>query len=214
MLSTIVHNYGVWVPGSVIPNGRSFTGPALVEKEPFVFCATRVWDEAKNVATLAKAADGLAWPVFVAGEAKAPGSVAEPRLDPVKLLGSLGHAEVMGWMARAAIFALPALYEPFGLAPLEAAGAGAALVLGDIPSLREIWGDAAVLVPPGDAPALRRALIDLAENEERRRLLAERALARALSLSSSRMAEQYLRVYNELGGARRPVNARPRARTV
>ena len=43
-------------------------------------------------------------------------------------------------MARASIYALPARYEPFGLSILEAALSGAALVLGDIPSLREVWG--------------------------------------------------------------------------
>jgi glycosyltransferase involved in cell wall biosynthesis len=150
------------------------------------------------------------WPVLVAGDAKAPdvsGEGGESKLDSVTLLGSLSHAEVMGWMARAAIFALPALYEPFGLAALEAAGAGAALVLGDIPSLREIWGDAAVLVPPRDAAALRRALVELAGDERRRRSLAQKARARALSMTSRRMADQYARIYAELSGARSPVTA-------
>jgi glycosyltransferase involved in cell wall biosynthesis len=211
MLASLERHYGVRSSGSVILNGRSFTDVAVAEKEPFVFCATRVWDEAKNVAALARAAEGslFVYPVLVAGDAKAPGvpgeSTKENKLDSVTLLGSLSHAEVMGWMARAAIFALPALYEPFGLAALEAAGAGAALVLGDIPSLREIWGDAAVLVPPRDAAALRRALVDLAGDERRRRSLAQKARARALSMTSGRMADQYARIYAEL--ARSPVTA-------
>ena len=58
---------------------------------------------------------------------------------------------------EAAIFARPARYEPFGLAILEAAQAGCALVLGDIPSLRELWADAALLrrrrATPGAAGA-------------------------------------------------------------
>ena len=107
-------------------------------------------------------------------------------------------------VARAAIFALPARYEPFGLSALEAACAGAALVLGDIPSLREIWGDAAVFVPPGDPSALRRALASLATDERRRRLLAERGRARGLRMSSARMAAQYDRIYAELAASRAP----------
>ena len=57
-------------------------------------------------------------------------------------------------MGRAAIYALPARYEPFGLSILEAALSGCALVIGDIPSLREIWADAALFVPSDghDAP--------------------------------------------------------------
>jgi glycosyltransferase involved in cell wall biosynthesis len=213
MLASLERHYGVRSSGSVIPNGRSFLSPGaasgepFVEKEPFVFCATRVWDEAKNVATLARAAEGLSWPVLVAGDPKAPAAAGEVKLDAVTLLGSLSHGEVMGWMARAAIFALPALYEPFGLAALEAAGAGAALVLSDIPSLREIWGDAAVLVPPSDAAALRRALAELAGDAPRRRSLAQKARTRALAMTSSRMADQYARIYAELTGARSPVTA-------
>ncbi len=63
-----------------------------------------------------------------------------------------------GWLGRASIFALPARYEPFGLLPLEAALSGCALVLGDIPSLREVWGDAAWFVPPDDRDALTAAI--------------------------------------------------------
>jgi len=213
MLAALERHYGARRSGIVIPNGHSIAGPAPTEKEPFVFCATRVWDEAKNMAALARAAEGLPWPVVVAGETKAPGSSGEARLDPVRLLGSLSHGEVMGWMARAAIFALPARYEPFGLAALEAAGAGAALVLGDIPSLREIWGDAAVLVPPNNTTALRAALTDLTGDERRRRLLGEKARARAVSLTSGRMADHYVQIYAELAGARPPATAQMGERT-
>jgi hypothetical protein len=64
-------------------------------------------------------------------------------------------------LAEASIYALPARYEPFGLSVLEAALSGCALVLGDVPSLREVWGDAAVYVPPGRRPRLRAALLQL-----------------------------------------------------
>jgi hypothetical protein len=58
----------------------------------------------------------------------------------VRCLGPLEASELAGWMHRAAIYALPARYEPFGLSALEAAQAGCALVLGDLSSLREVWG--------------------------------------------------------------------------
>jgi glycogen synthase len=57
------------------------------------------------------------------------------------------------WYARASIYALPARYEPFGLSALEAALSGCALILGDIPSLREVWLEAAPYVSPDDESA-------------------------------------------------------------
>ena len=60
-----------------------------------------------------------------------------------------------------AIYASPARYEPFGLGVLEAALSSCALVLGDSPTLREPWSDAALFVPPDDHDALLTALADV-----------------------------------------------------
>src|SRR5690606_16526783 len=89
---------------------------------------------------------------------------------------------------RAPIYCLPARYEPFGLTPLEAATHGCALVLGDIPSLREVWGDAAAFVPPDDTNALARQLNRLIADRAARHKLAERCQARAAQFSRARMA--------------------------
>ena len=98
-------------------------------------------------------------------------------------------------MDRASVFAHPARYEPFGLAPLEAARAGCALVLGDIPSLRENWDAAALFVPPGDTQALTQALADLCANGSRREELAARAHERAQHFTPRRMAAGYREAY-------------------
>jgi glycogen synthase len=90
---------------------------------------------------------------------------------------------------------LPARYEPFGLSALEAALSGCALVLGDIPSLREIWGDAAIFVSPDDATGFARALNNLIADPESRETLSGRARARALQFSPQRMGEEYLDAY-------------------
>ena len=79
---------------------------------------------------------------------------------------------------------LPARYEPFGLSVLEAALSGCALVLGDIASLREVWQDAALYVPPDDAGALTAALA---------RLIAEPELRHSLATSARKRAEQALK---------------------
>ncbi len=94
---------------------------------------------------------------------------------------------------------MDARYEPFGLSVLEAALAGCALVLGDVPSLRELWDDAAVFVAPDDADALRGALAALIADARGRTRLAERAHERAGSYDTERMAAAYLALYSRLG---------------
>jgi glycosyltransferase involved in cell wall biosynthesis len=103
--------------------------------------------------------------------------------------------------------ALPARYEPFGLVALEAAMAGCALVLGDIPSLREVWGDAALFVNPEEDDELRDAIERLIAAPDARRALGLRARQRALTYSAGRMARLYRSVY-ECACARRPTDRR------
>ena len=104
-------------------------------------------------------------------------------------------------MGRASIYVLPARYEPFGLAALEAALAGCALVLGDIPSLREVWEEAAVFVPPDDTDMLARALRRLVSEPVLRSRMSTLARTRALEFSPERMADAYLAVYADLDRA-------------
>jgi glycosyltransferase involved in cell wall biosynthesis len=93
---------------------------------------------------------------------------------------------------------LPARYEPFGLSILEAALSECALVLGDIPSLRENWEGAAMFVSPDDLPALESALHELIANPERRRDLQKRAGRRARNFDIGKTAEQYVKLYGLL----------------
>lgn len=211
MLRSIERHYGTPKDARVLLNGHDPRSLVRGEKQPIVLCAARVWDEAKNVATLARAAKELLWPVFVAGEHRAPSGGAPAHFDQLMLLGRLERPAALGWLTRAAIFALPALYAPFGLSALEAACSGAALVLGDIPSLREIWGDAAVYVPPRDERALMVAINGLITDDHRRSAFAGRARERGLMLSAARMAARYRETYAELARrARRGARASKR----
>jgi glycosyltransferase involved in cell wall biosynthesis len=113
-------------------------------------------------------------------------------------LGQLSAPALAAWFSRAPIYALPARYEPFGLSALEAGFAACALVLGDIPSLREIWDEAALFVPPEDAEALEEALIRLISDASRRKALASQARLRALQYTPRCMATAYLTAYREV----------------
>ena len=206
MLGAMEHHYGPFRHGCVIANGRAATHFQPAVKEPFVLAAGRFWDEAKNLAALDGAAEALEWPVYVAGDCRHPdGGEMHPRY--VRTLGRLTAADLGRRMGHAAIYALPARYEPFGLSALEAAYAGCALVLGDIPSLREVWGDAATYVPPDDTAALRRALQALIADPVQRRHLAQRARQRAHQFTPERMAHAYLDAYRSLLHAPDPADA-------
>jgi glycogen synthase len=195
-LTDVIHHYGPLGATEMVPNGREISF-RHVPKEPFIFSSGRLWDDAKNISTLAGIASELEWPVHVAGETHEPGGKALS-FENVRLLGRLNASQMAEQFERASIYCLPVRYEPFGLSALEAALAGCALVLGDIPSQREIWRDTAVFVPPNDAGALRAALQELIDDPTRRRELAERAHDRALEFTTLRMAASYLALYSEL----------------
>jgi glycogen(starch) synthase len=197
MLEALDEHYGPLHARRVITNGRAAQEFAPATKEDFVLTAGRLWDEAKNVGALARVAPRLPWPVYVAGEEKHPDGRAA-QFENVRLLGKLSCASLASWMARASVYALPARYEPFGLSALEAALSGCALVLGDIASLREVWGDAALFVAPGDEEALEAALRELMNDHALRRTSAERARHRAAQFTPRRMARGYLEVYAAL----------------
>ncbi|WP_434384109.1 glycosyltransferase family 4 protein [Melittangium boletus] len=190
MLAAAERWHGHFASARVIPHARRAECFLPDAKESFVLAAGREWDEAGNLAVLEAIAPGLPFPVRVAGELS--------RGSALNALGTLRPWELAAWMARAAVYAMPARYEPFGLSALEAALAGCALVLGDIPSLREVWGDAALFVHPDDAEGLARALRWLMDHPAERECRAGRARARALSFTPRRMVDAYLDAYTAL----------------
>ena len=201
MLETVETLYGFLEDAVVIPNGRNTALFCQGPKEPFVFSMGRVWDEAKNIQLLTEVAAALNWPVLVAGEARHPATKEILALPNIHFLGSLAPAAIADHLSRASIFAMPAKYEPFGLSALEAALSGCALVLGDIPSQREIWQQAATYVDPRDAGALQAALRGLIADDNHRTSMGERARQTALRYSASQMASAYRQLYRQLASS-------------
>jgi len=197
MLQSLIRDYGPFKRSRVIYNGRRLPSIKPRKKHDLVFAAGRLWDDAKNIGTLATAAKKLEWPVLIAGaEADPDGNLA--RFRNLSCLGNLSPTDMAGALQRAAIYALPARYEPFGLSALEAALSHCALVLGDIPSLREIWEDAAVYVDPDDAVALQATLSGLIADPHERARLADAAFAQAQRYTPETMADVYMHAYAEL----------------
>jgi len=197
MLLELQRYYGV-EHGFVISNGRDATHLAPAAKEEIVFAAGRVWDAAKNLMALDHVAQGLRWPVYVAGEQQQPHGQVSVEARHMKMLGCLPAGDVGQWLARASIYAFPARYEPFGLSVLEAALSGCALVLSDVPALREQWNGKAVFVGVDDPATLRVAIEALIHDPDLRQTLAMRARRHGLTLTPRRMALAYTRVYSQL----------------
>jgi glycosyltransferase involved in cell wall biosynthesis len=197
MLSAVLELYANPAASEVIPNGRDPVRFSPGSKDSLVLTAGRLWDEAKNAAAVERIALRLSWPVYVAGDASGPDGGALG-FSAAHHLGKLGERDLAAWMARAGIYALPARYEPFGLSVLEAALAGCALVLGDIPSLREIWDDAALYVHPDDDEELRVAIESLVSDDGLRARFGWCARRRACRYAPARMAECYHDAYTRL----------------
>jgi glycosyltransferase involved in cell wall biosynthesis len=149
-----------------------------VQRENTVFAAARWWDAGKNGNVLDAAASRITWPILAAGPTVGPNSDKIFFRHAISL-GSISNAETRHLMARSGVFISPSLYEPFGLAVLEAAKTGTPLLLADIPTYRELWAGAALFFPPRDADALAEAINHLAGDIYSRRKLGTAALRRS-----------------------------------
>lgn len=183
----------------VVHNGRATcTGapPAGLPSE-FVFTAGRLWDEGKGLTTLDAAARQLPLPVLAAGPLRGPHGAGRAPAN-IRCVGPIAASAVADILAARPIFVSAARYEPFGLAVLEAAQAGCALVLSDIPSFRELWSDVAEFVPPGDAAALARAIRGIVAAPALRARRGAAARAHAARYSVGAMVEGTARLHRAL----------------
>ncbi len=200
MLAQVEHCYGKHRQTRVVCNGRSPERfDARREKEKFAASAGRLWDEGKQAALLTRMGP-VPMPVYLAGASALDGPAADARGgEGVHLLGELGEGQMRELLARAAIYVATSRYEPFGLAPLEAALSRCAIVANDIESLREVWGEAALYFRRNDEESLRAVLRLLQRDEGLRREYSERAYGRALErYTAERMVEGYMRIYSAL----------------
>ncbi len=111
-------------------------------------------------ARLAIVGDDRSWPAQNLAEVAAAHGVSER----TEIVSYVSDTVLADFYARASVFAFLSEYEGFGLTPLEALSAGVPPVVLDTAVAREVYGDAAIFVQPGDiagtAAALRRCLVD------------------------------------------------------
>nr|WP_202502425.1 glycosyltransferase family 4 protein [Streptomyces sp. SID5785] len=140
--------------------------------------------------------------LVIAGEG--PGRAALQRriqreMLPVRLAGR--RDDVAELLAAADVALLPGTGEARSLLAQEALHAGVPLVAAETAGVVELVGDAAELVPCGDASALARAVVGLLADPDRRAALRERGAAQAASWpTEDATVTQVLSVYDELTG--------------
>ncbi len=156
----------------VVPNGVSprfgCTGPGRFRSafgdHDFVLFVGRI-EPRKNVLGLIRAVRALGLPLVLIGTPP-PGHTAYAEIcrraggTAVRWLGAVDHDDPLLASAYAAarVFALPSWFETPGLAALEAALAGAAVVITPLGCTREYFGDRVEYAHPGRPRALRRAI--------------------------------------------------------
>jgi glycogen synthase len=191
----------------VIYNGRNpdLFEPGL-EKENCVVAVGRLWDEGKKISLLLERIQAV--PVYLAGRLDGP-KRSEARLgistsNLVRVLGEQSQPELRQLFSRAALYAATSCYEPFGLAPLEAALSGCALIANDTPTFHELWGGSAFYFRRNDPDHLAASIGKLAGDATLRRRYGERALAMANeSYTAEKMIDQYQDLYQTASPAAR-----------
>ena len=203
MLEQIGRFYGAMPNTAVVHNGRdpNLFVPHLA-KENVAISVGRLWDAGKQACLLLR--DDLPLKTILVGSEQSPEGViaaakSSGRLPNLEMLGVQSEAQLRQMLGRAAIYVATSRYEPFGLAPLEAALSRCVLIANDIPTFREIWGDDAIYFERNNSLSLQLTIQELASNLSRRSEYAARVLARARKhFNSQRMAEDYLKLYCSL----------------
>lgn len=113
-------------------------------------------------------------------------------------LGWVSDADRAGLLAGATVLAYPSRYEGFGFPPLEAMAAGIPVVATTAGALPEVLGDAAALVPVGDADALTSALAALVDDPAARSALVERGHRRVERYRWDRGADDMVSLYRRV----------------
>jgi len=119
--------------------------------------------------------------------------------DPerVRVLGVVGDGDLRALLEGARTLLFPSRYEGFGLPLLEAFARRTPVVACLNSSIPEVAGDAALLVPTGDAEGLAEALERLESDGELRRALVDRGSQRCREFTWERAARLMLQVYRE-----------------
>lgn len=190
------------VPAPALPRGDAARGRDVLGAGPVVLAVARLAPQKGLDTLLDAAAAGAGAPVVVAGDGPLRTQL-EDRIRaedlPVRLLGR--RDDVADLLAAADVALSTSVWEGQPVFVQEALRAGVPLVATDAGGTREVTGEAAVLVPVGDAAGLAAAVRHLVEDRTERAVRAQRSRQRAGELPSEDDAvEQVRRVHRAARG--------------
>lgn len=191
----------------VVPHGvRMPVADTTINREK-VILSVGALQKRKNIGRLVEAfaAMPLDWLLLLAGH---PGGYQAAAVlesieqsacrDRIRITGYLSQQELEKQYARASIFAFPSLDEGFGIPVLEAMAHGVPVITSDRSALREVAGDAAILVNPDNTDEIAAALRRLSYDGELREKLANHGRSRAKLYSWEQTVRSTHAVYEEL----------------
>lgn len=203
MLDQVCTNYGEPRRAAFVYNGRD---PRLFNpqaaKQGYVVSIGRLWDAGKQATLLLR--DDLPLQTLLVGSEQSPqGAIASAqamgRLPKLQAIGPQSETQLHQLLAGASMYVATSRYEPFGLAPLEAALSRCPIVANDIATFREIWEEDAIYFESNNPQSLVLTIQELASNRVRCSEFGYRALDRARRhFNSEKMAQRYLAHYRSL----------------
>ncbi|MBU4483158.1 MAG: glycosyltransferase family 4 protein [Actinobacteria bacterium] len=162
----------------------------------------------KNFTTLIKAFNiakkrnaGFGYKLVIAGrtgwksEATYTEREASPYKDDILFIGKVSDEDLLQIYNQAELFVYPSLFEGFGLPPLEAMSCGLPVMASDSSSLKEVVGDAGILVPSEDHREISRQILYVLKNEKLKEELKKKSLIQARKFNWTKTAEKTLDIY-------------------
>jgi glycosyltransferase involved in cell wall biosynthesis len=121
-----------------------------------------------------------------------------PYREDILFSGRVPDQDLVQIYNQAELFVYPSLFEGFGLPPLEAMSCGLPVIASDTSSLKEVIGNAGILVTAGDESKLKKQILHVLENEEIKEELKGKSLIRAKKFSWEETAQKTINLYYEI----------------
>jgi len=121
-----------------------------------------------------------------------------PYREDILFTGRVPDRDLVQIYNQAELFVYPSLFEGFGLPPLEAMSCGLPVIASDSSSLKEVVGDAGILLSPGNNIEIQKQILHVLENEEIKEELKRKSLIRAKKFSWEETAQKTINLYYKI----------------
>lgn len=126
---------------------------------------------------------------------------ASPYKEDIIFTGRTTDSELIQLYNQADIFVFTSLFEGFGFPPLEAMGCGLPVICSDSSSIKEVVGNAGILLKPGDVSGFSKNIVRVCRNKDLRKKLSADSVKRAGDFSWEETARKTLSVYRSVAGS-------------